>query len=311
MVRTSTAEKHGYRCPECDDELSKDNRGKGHVRHMNNPNCRFEEGQRDTDGSHSSIRVNAVPHPPHEPSGGVRICGYSERGIFNALLYEIGYASNSLELFQDLLELIHVPTGKPDLRKLEGVEVLIEQSLSDFGDADAIVLFHGQDWRCTVFIEGKVKTSQTSRWSINDVWEKFRKSVSSPSNLFIQLYYKVRFVSALREGGIEYLQRGVEFRDYSTMKIRKIGRNQVVLRAAEMIQAYTEHVLYVVVVPEDSSKLEQFFAQELAHGPESDVLGWDTTGWGYICWHDVEAFCKKHEMTDTLRVFKFNEGQIY
>jgi hypothetical protein len=69
--------------------------------------------------------------------------------------------------------------------------------------------------------------------------------------------------------------------------------------------------LYIAVVPDDSSKLERFFAQELAHGPGSDVLGWDTAGWGYLCWHDVEGFCKKNEMTNTLRVFQFNEGQIY
>ena len=314
MVRTSTAEKHGYRCPECGDELSKDKSGRGHVRHMNNPNCRFEERQRDKDNSNVSVRDNAVPHPSHEPSDGVRIRGYSERGIFNALLYEIGYAPNPLELLQELLELIHVPTGKPDMRRLAGVEVLIEQSLSDFGDVDAIALLHGQGWRCAVFIEGKVKPSQITSWSIQGAWDIFLRRKSGKldsSNLFTQLYHKVRFVSALRKGGIEYLQNGVEFPACSTKQIRKLGSNPVVVRAAKMIDAYKEQALYIAVVPDDSSKLEQFFAQELAHGPGSDVLGWDTTGWGYLCWHDVEGFCKKNEMTNTLRVFKFNEGQIY
>jgi len=314
LVRTSTAEKHGYRCPECGDELSKDKSGIGHVRHKSNPDCRFEVGQRDTDGSQASVRANAVPHASHEPSDGVRICGYSERGIFNSLLYEIGFASNSFNLIQELLELIRVPTGKPDLRKPEGAEVLIEQSLSDFGDADAIVLLHGQDWRCAVFIEGKVKPSQIASWSIQGAWDDFLRRKSGTlesSNLFTQLYHKVCFVSALRTGGIEYLQSGVEFPACSTKQTRKLGSNPVVVRAAEMIQAYKEHALYIAVVPDDSSKVKQFFEQNLARGPATDVLGWDTSGWGYLCWHDVEAFCKKNEMTNTLRVFKFNEGQIY
>lgn len=47
MVKTSTAESHGYRCPECGDSLSRDTTGRGYVRHLTNCECRFEAGKRD------------------------------------------------------------------------------------------------------------------------------------------------------------------------------------------------------------------------------------------------------------------------
>lgn len=47
MVRTSTAAANGYVCPECQDRLNRDRSGKGFVSHATNPNCTFEQRQRD------------------------------------------------------------------------------------------------------------------------------------------------------------------------------------------------------------------------------------------------------------------------
>ena len=46
-MKTSTATRHGYRCPRCRDETTDDPAGKGFVRHKNNPHCLFEKGERD------------------------------------------------------------------------------------------------------------------------------------------------------------------------------------------------------------------------------------------------------------------------
>ena len=46
-MKTSTAEANNYICPECRDNVTKDRVGKGYVRHMNNPNCKFEKGEKD------------------------------------------------------------------------------------------------------------------------------------------------------------------------------------------------------------------------------------------------------------------------
>jgi hypothetical protein len=47
MVRMSTAEKNGYKCPNCGDQLSQDRADKGFLRHMSIAGCPFERGQRD------------------------------------------------------------------------------------------------------------------------------------------------------------------------------------------------------------------------------------------------------------------------
>lgn len=46
-MKTSTAEKNGYICPKCGDELTEDRQGLGYVRHKTNPDCNFEKGEKD------------------------------------------------------------------------------------------------------------------------------------------------------------------------------------------------------------------------------------------------------------------------
>lgn len=316
MVRTSTAEKNHYICPACGDELKQDNSGRGYVAHVSNSNCQFERGQKDGVGPSSLVtRPSLQPAPPkHQPAAGVRVCGYSERGVFNALLYEIGFSPDPLDALTGLLSLISFPGSSHDFSRLQGVEILVEQSLSDFGDADAILLLHGPDWRTAVFIEGKVKTSQLGRWTTRDAWREFlaRKGGKlDSSNLFTQLYHKVQFVSALRSGGIAGLEYGVRFPECSKKTVRKLGANPVVCRAAKMIEPYTENALYISVVPDATADVADFYSTELRKGPASDVTGWDTTGWGYLSWAQVEEFCRQHGFVNTQRVFDFNRGQIY
>lgn len=47
MPRTSTAEANNYVCPKCHNPLARDHEGRGFVRHLKDPGCDFEEGQRD------------------------------------------------------------------------------------------------------------------------------------------------------------------------------------------------------------------------------------------------------------------------
>ena len=46
-MKTSTAKANCYICPECKDKVTKDRKKRGWVRHMNNPNCKFEKGEKD------------------------------------------------------------------------------------------------------------------------------------------------------------------------------------------------------------------------------------------------------------------------
>jgi len=201
-----------------------------------------------------------------------------------------------------------------DFSNMQGAEVLVEQSLSDFGDADVILLLHGAGWRRVVFIEGKVKPFQTRSWTVHADWGGFldrKKGHLDSSNLFTQLYHKVRFISALRDEGIDALQRGVAFPACSTKALRKLGSNPVVLHAAEMIETYAQEALYVAVVPGSAANLKDFYTNELVTCLPTDVTGWSTEGWGFLAWEQVEKYCRQHGLENTVRVFEFNKGQIY
>jgi hypothetical protein len=315
MVHKSTTAKHNYGCPASGDDLKQDNSVRGCVAHVSNPRCEFENGEKDHFGA-SSVAHKAIRPalPDHEPTRGVRMCGYSERGIFNALLYEIGFSSDPIHALSGLLSLICVPGMPLDFSGLEGAEVLVEQSLSDFGDADVILLLHGAGWHRVVFVEGKVKPSQVGSWTARNAWKDFqarKKGCLDSSNLFTQLYHKVRFISALRDGGIAALQQGVVFPACSKKTQRKLGRNPVVVRATRMIEAYAQEAIYVAVVPDSVGNLGDFFANELVAGPVTDVTGWSTAGWGFLTWEQVEEYCRQHGLERTMRVFDFNRGQIY
>jgi hypothetical protein len=248
------------------------------------------------------------------PTAGVRVCGYSERGIINALLYEIGFSADPIRALKGLLSLITLPGSSRDFSDLQGVEVLVEQSFSDFGDADAVLLVHGPSWRRAIFIEGKVKPSQVKSWTARNAWRAFlarKDNKLDSSNLFTQLYHKVRFVNALRDGGISCVEKGVAFPECSKKAVRKLGKNPVVRRATAMVQEFLDDPLYVAVIPDSSINLEKFYREDLKAGPAADVNGWSIDGWGYLAWEQIESYCKEHGLVNTLRVFDFNRGQLY
>lgn len=252
--------------------------------------------------------------PP--PLDAVNVYGYSERGAFNALLHEIAYADDAKELLRGLLNLVKTPGGASEHGAIDGAVVLPEPSLSDFGDADAVALLHGAGGRCAVFLEGKVKASHKASWTLQEEWNKFRAGVPVPhglpsSNLFTQLYHKMRFVSALRCVGIPGLQWGVAFPPCSTKQMRKIGHNPVVLRATRLISTYLQRVQYVAVVPDTPQGAELFFRETLPGLSPDDLPGWDACRWGYLCWSEIECFCRRNGLANSVQVLEFNDGQIY
>ena len=159
-----------------------------------------------------------------------------------------------------LLSLIRVPGSSPDFSQLQGAEILVEQSLSALGTQTPFFCCTAAGWRSVVFVEGKVKRSQVGNWTAYGAWHEFlirkKDGKLDSSNLFTQLYHKVRFVTALHDEGIAGLQQGVQFPSCSTQTVRKLGSNPVVERAAGMIEKYLGDALYVAVVPdsEDTSR---------------------------------------------------------
>jgi len=242
----------------------------------------------------------------------MKIIGYSERGIVNALFYEINYSAAAERLLELLLSRARFPFVDGMEFRVSDVEVLIEQSFSDFGDADALLLINTGKSAVSVFVEAKVEPSWTTIEKEFQTFIKGTRTEVNSSNLFTQLYHKVRMVAGLHQGGIPYLQKGIEFPKSSKKKTRKIGNNNVVLKAVEKLTEYLEETYYIAILPEQPAKLEYFFRNELRNWtPPTDYLDWDVHSYGYLSWSDVEVFCAKNNLGNTLRVFKFNEGQIY
>ncbi len=244
----------------------------------------------------------------------MKILGYSERGLVNALLYDIQHSPDAVPLLEILLSHAHFPFVAAPGISIRDAEVLIEQSFSDFGDADAVLLITNETHRISIFVEAKVKPSHTPRWLISDEYSKFvvgTRTKLDSSNLFTQLYHKQHMVSSLRMGGIQALQTGVRFPDSSSKPIRKIGNNPVVLRAASKVQEYLGATYYLALIPDTPTNVARFFQERLQQATFPDLPYWNVGSYGYLTWSEIAGFCSEHKMEHTLDVFRFNVGQIY
>lgn len=152
----------------------------------------------------------------------MKITGYSERGIVNTLFYEILYSVSPKLLLEKFISNIKFPFIDQPEFFIKDVEIFIEQSFSDFGDADALMFMSTETSRVSIFFEAKVKTDSIASWAVDDEYIQFRNGIKKgkidSSNLFNQLYHKVRLAEELRLYGIPKLQLGIEFPQCSSKK---------------------------------------------------------------------------------------------
>ncbi|MFV8271266.1 hypothetical protein ACNQGP_15205 [Flavobacterium sp. GT2N3] len=232
----------------------------------------------------------------------MKILGYSERGIINSLIFSIG---DDNELMGKFIGLMNLPETF-DLGEPINYTILLEQSFSEFGDADLVIITHYKnpkeekpEDKKVLFIEGKVKTLK-SNWNINTQYknhiqlnkdEIIQKPTNYWSNLFSQLYLKKLLITNLDEIKIEKLK------ETNFTGKRQIGSHKIVLNAFQMIEC--EEAYYVGIIPSTVNEIKDFTAI-------------NQTGYYFISWKTVHDFCKKEEkLNKVLDVFDYNEGQIY
>lgn len=233
----------------------------------------------------------------------MKILGYSERGIINSLIFNIG---NDKALMGGFIELIQIP----NLNILEDPKptdytILLEQSFSRFGDADLVVIIHYEkpEDNKVLFIEGKVKTSNGS-WNIQSQFGKYieyRKDEKKikPKNywsiLFSQLYLKKLLIENWNE--IKNDENFAIKSDY--LGERKIGTNKVVLEALELIKCDKKNAYFVGLIPTRQKVFDKF----------EKKIDFEMS---FLLWENVHAFCRKKEkLKDVLAIFEYNKGQIY
>ena len=246
------------------------------------------------------------------------ILGYSERGVINALFYDILNSSKPNELISDLL---NINDKKKEQFKISSCKVLIEQSFSDFGDSDVLLLIENKGKKQAVFLEAKVKTYSRKKWRLVDEFDKFLnpkgKAPSTDnaiptSNLFTQLYFKNRLWDELKNNNGGKLDKGIKFEN-TTKSPRKIGKNEIVIYAKNLLSKYLDKSFYLGIVPNSRIDINKFIPS--FRNKESEIklnlINWNSANWGFLSWKDIFKFCKNKNLTKTQIVFKFNKGQIY
>lgn len=235
----------------------------------------------------------------------MEVVGYSERGVINSLFHEIKYSQNNIELLNEFLSLISFPSCRINYQ-ISDAKILMEQSFSGFGSPDIILMVNNNEKKQAIFIEVKVKAFQ--HWNISEEFNKF-ESKRGESNLFTQLHRMVQLIKALQT---HLSQQSNKFeRELFLQANKKIGAHKIVLDAVEQLAHYCSDAFFVALVPDDNSKLSTFYQLTLKGYTPKDSKGLDVKNWGYISWADIEKFCEKNNLGETLKVFKFNEGQIY
>ena len=242
----------------------------------------------------------------------MNVYGYSERGVLNSLLNEILYSDNGDALLSCLISQAVFPLTD-DTPSPGTSTVLVEQSLSEFGGADVIIVTSSNAGNYTIFVEAKV-TAQARDWKLSTEFGKFKdglKSKVNSSNLLTQLYHKQRLVTVLKRDGIRALQQGVEFPPWSTNQSRNAGTHPVVLNTLKLIQRHVDNVYYLMLVPDTDQRASTFFYNEFRNAQFKVVPGWDVSHYGYLTWATVKSFCEQNQLAATLGVFVYNYGQIF
>lgn len=219
------------------------------------------------------------------------IYGYSERGIINSLIFTIG--ERKKELLTEFIKLIELPR-KIEIGEPDNYEILLEQSFSEFGDSDLVIIanYKNPSDKKVLFFEGKVKTEKKN-WFISKQYEKYingEKKPSSTSNLFFQLKSK--------ELLIKYLNGIIDTDKYGLN--RKLGDNEIVLKATKMINLAYQYY-YIGIIPNTEVQIKDFLDKGYKGELPIKLLAWET----------VERFCKENNLQKVIDMFTFNKGQIY
>jgi hypothetical protein len=251
----------------------------------------------------------------------MQLFGYSERGFINAFFYGMYHHSNPSEIIKAFLTLAHWPLLETRPAVIEAATVdtiMIEQSFSDFGDADVLILISTPQEKVAIFCEAK----RGKPWKLETEWSRFKTRFQNSdsgdeSNVFRQLYLKHRMVLGLVAN--DDLDAGIEFdgvlRPVRGTRRRKIGKNKVVERAVTKLKPYVESAYYLILTPEPWRDETMSLLQDVRDfGPapnDPKPRGWDITRWGVVSLRDMVQLCRDRHLDHAAVVADFNDGQLF
>lgn len=174
------------------------------------------------------------------------IYGYSERGMMNALFYW----NNDVESLQKLLEI----SGVENFNSYNNFKIIMEGSLSDFGDSDAILIADNNDEQTVFFFEAKVSNGDS--YKLQQQFDKFnsKKTYNGySSNLFYQLslkYYLFNILKQVETNVSEYIKsKGITKKNPRT----RGTRNEIVQNIYNLIESCSK-AEYIAITPDPTIK---------------------------------------------------------
>lgn len=258
----------------------------------------------------NAVRGNSGPH-------GVKLLGYSERGMINAIIHDLQRSPRCAEHLSELLKLTRPRLELPS--KLTDIVFLVEQSFSEFGDADLVILFHGGDGsEYVVFIEAKVACGKS--WDLEtQALSVFRNKAGlcptqsrlgdtsrvNNSDLLTQLYFKKLMVETISEGR-NMRERPTGFGKKAN---QSLGNNSVVQAAKNRVSEHLSRVFYIGLIPSDKVALD---SRTSGSTTSADKFLKEVS---YISWVKLHEYCKLYknlgEFPLTIDSFAYNGEQIY
>jgi hypothetical protein len=242
----------------------------------------------------------------------VKVYGYSERGIFNSIVFWLKEHPEKIAGFLSTLG-INDEFFKDDNTSFT---FLNEQSFSDFGDNDWTIIAEKDGEQQVIFIEGKVKTFN-GKFSLDKNFEDLKGCKpfdGISSNIFVQLYYKLlltKVINGKDTTGLDIHEVFKKSNKAGESIERKIGENGIVHKAIDLIKGKGGAVqyFYVAILPDElTSEAFREKLQELSLFDSNEISDVRCKSWA-----SIEEFFKGlgDEANAIIENFKYNEGQIY
>ncbi len=232
---------------------------------------------------------------------------YSERGIMNALIFSIWEKKSEIDKFLSLSDLKQTL----NFDSIESYDLYPEYSLSDFGEADLIIIVNyiDKNSKDVIFIEAKVKTYQLRRWKIETERQSFKNAINKcegSSDIFYQFRLKNLLFNG-KESINEKTGKGVKDPYYCNKRrkiekdIRKIGKNEIVWKLFDKIKC-CNNAYYLAIIP--TKENIQINTYEKSKDVPKNIV--------FLSWKEIEESYNSEIIAATFTNNKTDENsQIY
>lgn len=202
----------------------------------------------------------------------MEIIGYSERGVMNALFYGIAFDKDSQKAEEAMNEILKLGGIEGDYTDFK---IYVEFSLSEFGSPDLVFTASNSNGEKEVFfVEAKVSAGSYYDLDLqknhhDDYLEHLDDSKYTnghSSNLFFQLKEKYMLLKygPNNDGSKNILDR-----------VRKLGKNDVVLRFYNDITQDVKNAHFVAIIPQQNESKSQLDISLDGKTMTINIISWE------------------------------------